>query len=67
MKCPRCQSECERPTVDCGVGEIAVGPWACDACYWVEGITSEEQATLDAALRESAPRSPEPAEGKGKP
>lgn len=46
MKCPRCNEPCERPTVDVGVGEVAVGPWACDACYWVEGATAEEQAYL---------------------
>jgi hypothetical protein len=56
MKCPRCSEECERPTVDVGVGEVAVGPWGCDNCYWVEGASAEEQAILDAiAPKPAAP------------
>ena len=48
MKCPRCNEECDYPTVDIGVGEIQCGAASCDNCYWVEGVTAEEQAELDA-------------------
>ncbi len=50
MKCPRCSEECEQPTVDVGVGEVPVGPWACENCHWVEGVTAEEQARMDLDL-----------------
>ena len=52
MKCPRCGAECEYPTVDIGVGEVQCGSAACDSCWWVEGISIEEQAELDAKLAE---------------
>ena len=50
MKCPRCDSECEQPTVDIGVGEMPVGPMACEMCHWVENISEEEQRQLDEDL-----------------
>ena len=50
MKCPRCSEECERPTVDIGVGEMPCGPWGCENCYWVEGVSEEEQKEVDDQL-----------------
>jgi hypothetical protein len=46
MTCPECGEECERDTVDIGVGEQPVGPWGCPTCHWVEPAYSEaERAT----------------------
>jgi hypothetical protein len=50
MKCPRCGEEMEQPTVDVGIGEIPCGPWSCDVCHWVDGLSDAEQ-TPDARLR----------------
>jgi len=36
MTCPSCGGECERDTVDVGVGEHPTGPWGCPSCHWVE-------------------------------
>lgn len=35
MICPRCGTECERDSVDVGVGVIH-GPWGCPSCAWSE-------------------------------
>lgn len=31
--CPKCGEECDRESVDVGVG-IIYGPWGCPACGW---------------------------------
>ena len=41
MKCPKCNAECDRDTVDVGVG-IIYGPWGCHECWW----SSEEEYDL---------------------
>jgi hypothetical protein len=35
MNCPKCCHECERDSVDIGVG-IIYGPWGCGGCGWSE-------------------------------
>jgi len=35
MKCPKCGYECERESVDVGVG-IINGPYGCPNCGWSE-------------------------------
>ena len=35
MKCPKCNEECERDSVDIGVG-IIHGPYGCPCCGWSE-------------------------------
>jgi hypothetical protein len=35
MKCPECGEDCDRDSVDIGVG-IQYGPWGCYACGWSE-------------------------------
>ncbi|HYC44496.1 MAG TPA: hypothetical protein VED01_03330 [Burkholderiales bacterium] len=35
MKCPECGSECDRDSVDVGVGVIH-GPYGCLGCGWSE-------------------------------
>lgn len=34
-QCPKCGDECDRDSVDVGVGVIH-GPWGCPACGWSE-------------------------------
>ena len=33
MNCPKCGEECDRDSVDVGVGVI-YGPWGCYCCGW---------------------------------
>ena len=33
MKCPKCNSDCDRDEVDNGVG-MQYGPWGCPNCGW---------------------------------
>lgn len=35
MKCPKCNTECDRDEVDVGVGVIT-GPYGCPNCQWSE-------------------------------
>jgi hypothetical protein len=35
MKCPKCNEDCERDSVDIGVG-IIHGPYGCAMCGWSE-------------------------------
>lgn len=35
MKCPKCNDDCERDSVDVGVGVIH-GPYGCPSCGWSE-------------------------------
>lgn len=35
MNCPQCGQECDRDSVDVGVGVIH-GPWGCYGCGWSE-------------------------------
>ena len=35
MKCPKCNDDCERDSVDVGVG-IIHGPFGCPGCGWSE-------------------------------
>lgn len=35
MKCPRCNEDCDRDSVDVGVGVIH-GPYGCASCGWSE-------------------------------
>jgi len=47
VRCPRCGEQCVQATVDVGVGDVPCGPWGCEACHWVEGLSKEEQDRLD--------------------
>jgi hypothetical protein len=35
MNCPKCTNDCDRMSVDVGVG-IIYGPWGCPLCGWSE-------------------------------
>ena len=35
MKCPKCGGQCDRDSVDVGVGVIR-GPYGCEECGWSE-------------------------------
>jgi hypothetical protein len=35
MMCPKCSEDCQRDSVDVGVGVIH-GPWGCPGCGWSE-------------------------------
>lgn len=35
MRCPKCNDDCWRDSVDIGVG-IQYGPWGCPGCGWSE-------------------------------
>lgn len=43
-ECPECgdPTRCEAPTVDNGVGLERCGPYACEACGWVEEMEEIE-------------------------
>lgn len=53
MNCPRCGAECERDTVDVGVGEIPSGPWGCFECHWAETFEDDTERTAPAPEKES--------------
>ena len=45
MKCPKCGDDCERDSVDVGVG-IIHGPYGCPSCAWsrIRNTTCQEIA-----------------------
>jgi len=54
MICPKCNCECDRDSVDVGVGVIH-GPWGCANCYWSEDSRYDRSEGTSPAQLEAGP------------
>lgn len=52
MNCPKCGEECDRDSVDIGVG-LLLGPWGCWRCGWSDDPRYDSSAGRSKAATES--------------
>lgn len=54
MNCPKCNCQCDRDSVDVGVGMI-YGPWGCQSCGWSEDSRYDSSGGPSPAQQEAGP------------